>query len=44
MYEESAKQKMIEDWLANKIRDTYIRIEDGWRGCDFKQEGWIKSR
>lgn len=44
MYEDSAKEKMVEDWLKNKIRDTYVRIEDGWRGCDFKYEGWIKSK
>ncbi len=44
MYENSAKEKMVEDWLRNKIRDTYVRIEDGWRGCDFKYDGWIKSK
>lgn len=44
MYEDSAKEKMVEDWLKNKIRDTYVRIEDGWRGCDFKYDGWIKSK
>lgn len=44
MYEESAKNKIIEEWLDNKIRDTYVRIEDGWRGCDFQHKGWIKTR
>ena len=44
MYENSAKEKMVQDWLKNKIRDTYVRIEDGWRGCGFQYDGWIKSK
>ncbi len=43
-YENSAKEKKIEEWLQNKINDTYVRIEDGWRGCDFQYKGWIKSK
>lgn len=41
MYEEQAKEQIVNKWLEKKIRDTYIRIEDGWRGCEFKHEGWI---
>ena len=44
MYEESAKQKIVDDWLEKKIEETYVRIEDGWRGCDFEHKGWVKSR
>lgn len=44
MYENSVKEKKIEEWLQNKINDTYVRIEDGWRGCDFQYKGWIKSK
>ncbi|MDO4319816.1 MAG: peptidylprolyl isomerase [Bacteroidales bacterium] len=44
MYEEAAKNKIIQDWLHGKIRDTYVRIEDGWRGCDFQYDGWIKTK
>ncbi len=42
MYENSRRQEILETWLAKKIKDTYIRIEDGWRNCEFKNEGWIK--
>ncbi len=42
MYENSRRQEILNDWLANKIKNTYIRIEDGWRNCDFKNKGWIK--
>lgn len=42
MYESAQKQQILNKWLENKIADTYIRIEDGWRGCDFEHKGWIK--
>lgn len=41
MYENQAREQIVNKWLEKKIRDTYIRIEDGWRGCEFKHEGWI---
>lgn len=44
MYEESARQKIVDDWLEKKITETYVRIEDGWRGCEFEHKGWIKTR
>ena len=44
MYEESTKQRIIDKWLEDKIADTYVRIEDGWRGCDFEHKGWIKTK
>lgn len=44
MYEDSKKQKILSDWLEKKIAETYVRIEDGWRGCDFQHKGWIKTR
>lgn len=44
MYENSAKEEAVQKWLLDKISNTYVRIEDGWRGCDFKYDGWIKSK
>lgn len=43
MYEASARTKIINDWIEKKIKETYVRIEDGWRGCEFKHQGWIKK-
>lgn len=43
MCEESIKAKKLKDWLDKKIKDTYVRIEDGWDGCDFQHEGWLKG-
>lgn len=44
MYENSRKQEIIDEWLERKIKDTYVRIEDGWRGCEFKHDGWLKAK
>lgn len=43
MYEDATKQQILNDWLEKKINETYVRIEDGWRGCDFEHKGWIKT-
>lgn len=43
MYENAEREKLLTKWLEKKIKDTYVRIEDGWRNCDFKHSGWIKS-
>lgn len=44
MYEGSEQNKIIEKWLEDKIAKTYVRIEDGWRDCDFTHKGWIKEK
>lgn len=44
MCENAASERIVNEWLINKINDTYVRIEDGWRGCDFKYDGWIKTK
>ena len=44
MYENAAKQKMVDEWIKKKINDTYVRIEDNWVDCEFRHPGWIKIR
>lgn len=43
MYENSTRAKVLNDWIARKIKDTYVRIEDGWRDCEFQHSGWLKK-
>lgn len=43
MYEANQKQEIIKNWIEKKIKDTYIRIEDGWDECEFEHKGWIKT-
>ncbi len=44
MYEASAKEKIIKDWVENKIKDTYVHISDGWNNCEFHYDGWEKEK
>lgn len=44
MYEASRRQEILKEWIEKKIKDTYIKIEDGWSDCDFKHQGWLKIR
>ena len=41
MYENSKKQQIIADWIKNKQKNTYVRIEEGWRYCEFQYQ-WGK--
>lgn len=43
MYENARRAEILEEWIEKKIADTYVRIEDGWRNCDFQHKGWIKE-
>lgn len=43
MAENDQKKKKLEKWVENKIAETYVRIEDGWRNCEFTHKGWIKG-
>ena len=42
MYEAHQREEIIRNWIEKKIKETYVRIEDGWNGCDFKYAGWQK--
>lgn len=44
LYENAKKAEIIKEWLDKKIKDTYVRIEDGWSNCDFEHKGWVKTK
>ena len=43
IYENNRKAKIIDDWVVKKQKETYVRIDDDWRNCEFKYSGWIKK-
>ena len=43
MYESAQRSKIIDEWIKKKQKETFVRIEDGWRNCEFKYDGWIKK-
>lgn len=42
MYEARRKQEILDRWVDNKIKETYVKINDGWDACEFKHPGWVK--
>jgi peptidyl-prolyl cis-trans isomerase SurA len=32
----------LDQWIREKQKKTYVRINENWRKCDFKYPGWIK--
>ena len=36
------RAKVLHNWVVNKIKQTYVRMKDRYRDCDFEYEGWIK--
>ncbi len=39
---EHKKKKIIDDWITEKLKTTYIRIDPQFANCQFKYKGWIK--
>lgn len=39
---EKMREKKVTDWIQKKIKDTYVRIDDRYKNCDFEYEGWIR--
>lgn len=37
------KEEALSSWIAKKQKETFIRINEGWRNCDFQYPGWIKE-
>lgn len=37
------QEKVINDWIKEKQKKTYISIKPEWRDCDFHYPGWVKK-
>ena len=42
MAEDKKRQEILDKWLRNKIKTTYVRIDENWKKCEFRYEGWIR--
>ncbi len=36
------RDKFIHNWVVNKIKTIYVKMNDRYKNCDFEYEGWIK--
>ena len=32
----------IEKWIREKMKVTYVRINEDWKNCEFNYDGWVK--
>lgn len=39
---EKEREKTVRKWVQNKIKNTYVRLPEGFKGTDFEYEGWIR--
>lgn len=35
-------EEVIQKWIREKQKSTYVRIKQGWGECDFMYPGWVK--
>ena len=40
---EKRRDELLEKWIVEKQKHTYVRINENWKNCDFKYPGWIKE-
>ncbi|MBR3123506.1 MAG: peptidylprolyl isomerase [Prevotella sp.] len=36
------REEVVKEWMAEKIKRTYVRINDRYKNCDFEYQGWVK--
>ncbi len=39
---EKRRADKLHEWVVNRIKSTYVRINDDYRNCKFEYEGWIR--
>jgi peptidyl-prolyl cis-trans isomerase SurA len=40
--ESKMKEDKIHKWVSDKIKSTYVRVNDAYKNCKFEYQGWIK--
>jgi peptidyl-prolyl cis-trans isomerase SurA len=36
------KQEVFQQWIDEKIGETYVNVDNSFAGCDFSRKGWVK--
>lgn len=39
---EKRRQERLHQWVVNRIKSTYVRLNERYRDCQFEYEGWIR--
>lgn len=36
------RQKVLNDWVVDKIKHTYVRMNDRYKDCKYEYQGWVR--
>ncbi len=39
---EKRREECLHQWVVNRIKSTYVRVNDRYRNCQFEYEGWMR--
>jgi peptidyl-prolyl cis-trans isomerase SurA len=39
---EKKQMDFVDEWVAKKIKTTYVKIDEDYEGCEFRFQGWNK--
>jgi peptidyl-prolyl cis-trans isomerase SurA len=37
------REQALHKWVTDKIKNTYVRVNEQYRNCDFEYEGWVRN-
>ena len=40
LVENQKRKQILDDWIRQKQKETYVVITPQWQGCDFQYKGW----
>ena len=36
------REEALNSWVAEKLKNTYVRMADQYKDCEFQYQGWVK--
>ena len=39
---EKRREEKLHQWVVNRIKSTYVRVNERYRDCQFEYEGWVR--
>jgi len=43
MAKNAKRQSILDEWFTEKIKTTFIHIDDAFKGCEFRSKDWLKA-
>ena len=36
------REKLLLNWVKEKLKNTYVRMDERYRDCEFEYDGWVR--